>query len=161
DTFFFAGFFLLASLFNFFFFSTVRERTYLYFALFLLFLCLTPLIEIAEREHPQAAEYITYLQRYWIFFFFHFVRHYFQTFRYRPRWDKFLLGIGILILINLFIVSFYTVPLLVYIINTVFVLSLLITFLIFHRLRTKSAKFFMVAVLPFLLVLAIGVLFSE
>ena len=73
------GFYFLATFFNLFFFWTVRERTYIYFALFLLFTCVEIFTQGLERVYPELIKYQGVFLIIALFFYFHFVRHYFKT----------------------------------------------------------------------------------
>jgi hypothetical protein len=98
---FFLGIFLLAAFFNFFFFLVSREKVYLYLSVWLFYLSLAnPLIyDILGREHPDLISNIQPLTWVWGFFFFIFIRYYFQTFRHAPRWDKVLISISVFFLV--------------------------------------------------------------
>jgi two-component system, NtrC family, sensor kinase len=87
------GILLFTALFNFFFFLIVREKEYLYFSLFLLCLFLgdNPLFTgLFSKEHPLLTPFINGAAILFIFSFFQFIRHYFQTYHNTPKWDKFL-----------------------------------------------------------------------
>jgi len=150
------GFYFLATFFNLFFFWTVRERTYIYFALFLLFLCVEIFTQGLDRVYPELIKHQGVFVLIALFFYFHFVRHYFNTFQYTSRWDKFLLGISGLIFIN--VIGRLIFPGNDFVANvsmiTVFFISrvtLFITFVLFIRKRKQAARFFMLAILPNLL----------
>ena len=92
------GFFLLAALFNIYFFLVVHERVYLFFSLMLLGRGLSLLLDniVFFPEHPMVKWYVGILL--WMSYFFfliHFVRYFLETFKYVPRWDKFLIGLSI------------------------------------------------------------------
>jgi len=154
--FFALGFYFLATFFNLFFFWTVRERTYIYFALFLLFLCVEIFTQGLGRVYPELIKHQGVFVIIALFFYFHFVRHYFNTFQYTSRWDKFLLGISGLIFINVIGRLFFPDNDLVDNVSmiTVFFISrvtLFVTFVLFIRKRKQAAQFFMIAILPDLL----------
>ena len=91
----FAGILIMAALFNFFFFSTTKDKVYLYFALFAFVYGLIPysesLIEFLLREAPSLANNIETVG--WFFFnvfFVNFFRHYLETYKYHRVWDRIL-----------------------------------------------------------------------
>ena len=150
------GFFLLATIFNLFFFWTTRERTYLYFALFLLFVVVEIFTQGLTRLYPGLRTYEGIYVIIALFFYFLFIRRYFATFRYAPRWDKFLIAISGLIFVN--VVARFIFPdnnfvdivsqITAFFINPA---TLLVTFLLFARKHKQAAGFFMIAILPDLL----------
>ena len=147
------GFFLLATIFNLFFFWTTHERTYLYFALFLFFVVVEIFTQGLTRLYPGLLTYEGIYVIIALFFYFLFIRRYFATFLYAPRWDKFLLTISGLILVN--VAALFIFPdndfvntasrITAFFINPA---SLLITFLLFVRRHKQAAGFFMIAILP-------------
>ena len=155
-TYFALGFFLLATIFNLFFFWTTRERTYLYFALFLLFVVVEIFTQGLTRLYPGLRTYEGIYVIIALFFYFLFIRRYFATFQYAPRWDKFLIAISGLILIN--VVARIIFPgndfavmasqITAFFINPA---TLLVTFVLFARKHKQAAGFFMIAILPDLL----------
>jgi two-component system NtrC family sensor kinase len=150
------GFFILAAFFNLFFYRATRERTYLYFALFLLFVSVEIFTQGLHRVYPALQPYAGIFEIIALLFYFLFVRHYFKTFSYAPRWDKFLLAISGLIFINVILRFIFpedafvsnTSKITAYFINPA---TLLITFILFARKHKQTARFFMIAVLPDLL----------
>jgi two-component system, NtrC family, sensor kinase len=103
------GLLLLAIFINLFFFSIVREKVYLHFALFALFLGINRLWNIGwdytNWENPRLANYIFYLSYAWAFipyFLIQFFRYFLNTKRSYPRWDKILFGAAALnIVVNI------------------------------------------------------------
>jgi len=94
---FFLGAMLLAAVFNFFFFLIVRERMYLYFALYVFFLGFGRFNIEAEfyhlflREHPVIYKYL--FNNIWFpadFFLAIFIRSLLGIKKIHPRWDKFI-----------------------------------------------------------------------
>jgi two-component system NtrC family sensor kinase len=149
------GFFLLAACFNFLFYWTSREKTYLFLALNLFFLCVEIIIESFSRMLPPIQLYTGTPMMISQFFFLYFVRYYFETFLYKPAWDKFLRVISFLLLCYLvFIIiypggqvnSFETMVIRVIALNLVF----LATYFIFLHLRRSVARLFAIAMIPFL-----------
>lgn len=101
---FLAGFFLLAAILNFLIFLAAKEKLYLYFSLFLLAISTwyNPLFtDILYREHPVPADFINRMGLSWLFFVLHFIRHYFRSFERFPKWDRFMVYLSILYLVNL------------------------------------------------------------
>jgi signal transduction histidine kinase len=162
---FFAGIYLLAAFFNFFFFLNSRERVYLYFSLVIFFHCfyIFPLEETIGREHIIASQYLWLLWIFWPFFFYHFVRHYFQTYQYTPRWDKFLIIMSIITLLGQFFLD-YSVAMWKFhdparlIILTVSMILFLITPFLFIKQKRSAARSFTIAILPFVSILLSGLL---
>ena len=138
------GFFLLATIFNLFFFWTTRERTYLYFALFLLFVVVEIFTQGLTRLYPGLRTYEGIYVIIALFFYFLFIRRYFATFQYAPRWDKFLIAISGLILVN--VVALFIFPdndfvdiaskITAFFINPA---TLLVTFFLFARKHKQAA----------------------
>jgi signal transduction histidine kinase len=163
-----AGFLFMAALFNFFFFLTVKERMYLYFALWVLTLAILagPLIDIVAREYPNIPQpFFVIVLASFDFFLLQFIRHYFQTFRYTKRWDKWLIGLIFVLLISYLFAFFIpslrdttggTSPgsLLNIILISIVIISSFITLLIFKRLHHTNVKPFFIAVIPFLVSIA-------
>jgi len=166
---FIVGLLLLAMFFNLFFFQRVREKVYLHFALFVLFLCINRLynisLEFFRYEHAELVRYVPYLQYAWAFisfFLVQFFRQFFQTNVRYPRWDKWLNGLAILNII-LFVMRFLSevyfknansfFPLATGIIVIFFVpLSVIITLLLFARSPVKSIRFVIIGSFPLMLV---------
>jgi hypothetical protein len=99
---FYGGIYLITALIYFVFFFLVREKVFLYFALFVLFLYYgnanfqTELI----RKYPDTAAILNMLSVLIAFvFFLHFIRQYLNTKKYLPRWDKFLIAFSFIFLI--------------------------------------------------------------
>ena len=168
-TYFALGFFLLATIFNLFFFWTTRERTYLYFALFLLFVVVEIFTQGLTRLYPGLGIYEGIYVIIALFFYFLFIRRYFGTFQYAPRWDKFLMAISGLILVNVaarFIFPDNDLADIASQINAFFIspATLLVTFLLFARKHKQAARFFMIAILPdlsFQLLYGLGVVIFQ
>jgi len=164
------GILLFTALFNFFFFLIVREKEYLYFSAFLLCLFLggNPLFnETFSREHQGLASLINGATALFIFSFFQFIRHYFQTYRHTPKWDKFLFISSISTLYLAFISAFsflnpdimnnVLILVLYYIVNVVSVLFVFLTIFIYIRRKSRANRLFLIAVLPFILLNVIGI----
>ncbi|MEO7446023.1 MAG: 7TM diverse intracellular signaling domain-containing protein, partial [Ferruginibacter sp.] len=163
------GFLLIAALFNFFFFLTVKEKMYLYFSLFLItlsFISSEFIIEVLAREHYQLAQILDVVNTLaMLFFLIYFIRYYFQTYVYTKRWDKYLLVIGFVWLIYAFIiVLFPALPRLFkngsLILIIIIIISAFVTLLKFKRLHHSNVKAFVIAVFPFLIIVAAVLLMS-
>ena len=94
---FFLGIALLAAFFSFFYFLTVKERTYLYFSLYVLFLGFGRFMIEAElyheflREYPKVFLFIMHVI--WPFsfaFLTYFICSLLKTKKYHPRWHRFI-----------------------------------------------------------------------
>jgi two-component system NtrC family sensor kinase len=161
------GLLLLSTFFNLFFYSVVKEKEYLYFALFAFFLGINRLSNILDiylgHFHPHLALYIKYLGIAWLFitfFLLQFVRQFFHVKEKYRKWDRFLSIVGIIFIINYvlefviytfsikfhlffyvdFYMGFFLIP-----------IFILITFLLFIRSKNKAFYFFIIAAVPFML----------
>jgi two-component system NtrC family sensor kinase len=148
------GFFLLAALFNLYFFLIVRGRVYLFFSLTLLFRGFSRFLysnDIFLREHPIVKWDLAHVGVMFFFFFLiHFIRHFLETFKYYPRWDKYLIGLSsyniiffILSINNIISVKYQDVlgPQLI-------LFFILVTLILFLRSNNKTVRLAIVAVLP-------------
>ncbi|MCX6219937.1 MAG: ATP-binding protein [Bacteroidia bacterium] len=159
------GLLFLAIFFNLFFYRFVREKVYLYFALFSLFLGINRLLLVLPLfiswEYPSLNEYLGYLTYAWAFipyFLIQFYRQFFQTKARYPRWDKWLFGLAILnIIVNIIqffhimhAISFFWV---IDFILTLFIipLSIIVTLLLFIRSPDKSVRFIIIGSFPLML----------
>ncbi|MEO7043931.1 MAG: 7TM-DISM domain-containing protein, partial [Ferruginibacter sp.] len=142
------GILFFSSFFNLFFFRMVREKVYLYFALFLFFLGLNhsynPISVYFYYEHADLIKYVHYLGYLWmfiIFFLIQFFRYFFKTFMIYPRWDKFLIGISFIpVLLNIGLllgIIKFSIPL-SYLFNFPPFLSILITLILCRRRKIES-----------------------
>jgi two-component system NtrC family sensor kinase len=96
------GISLLAALFNLFFYTVVREKLYLYFALFLLGLAVNRFFvgtgalaattaPTMFREFPLISSILFYTSAaLTVFYLTHFVRYYLELHKHYPAWDKLL-----------------------------------------------------------------------
>jgi len=150
------GIFILAALFNLYFFLITRERVYLIFSLMILSRAFASFIfdtDLLFREHPVTKWSITSISVFFYFIFWiHFVRYYLETFKYVPRWDK------LLIALNIYTIFVWVLFLGRFIRNEepwagMVMLITNITFLLFLRKGSSSVRWRIVAVLP-----AIGIL---
>ncbi len=168
------GLLLLAIFLNVFFYRIVGEKVYLYFSLFAFFLAVNRLWNISYAyfvwEHPAWIEFVPYLGFAWAlipFFLIQFFRQFLKTKKFYPRWDKVLIGLGVLnILPNVlllaltlpatktyvqplhaFIKKMYAVPFAFFLIP----LSLLITLVLFARKKEKPVTYIILGASPFLI----------
>ncbi|MEP7164667.1 MAG: ATP-binding protein [Ferruginibacter sp.] len=158
------GLLFISIFFNLFFYSIVREKVYLFFPLFLFFLGVNRLYNIASSYTwwvvPSMNKYVQYLGFAWAFillFLVQFIRHFFNTFKKYPKWDKFILGLAILnVLLTLADFLFPTLPpgwgtvlmlLVISLLNGI-PFCLLITLLLFVRKANRFQKLVIVGALP-------------
>ena len=163
---FLCGILIIALIYNLFFFWTVRERLYLYFSLFLLCFIISysyaysfPYFSF-YHEHPRLFNYTSNIwQPLYLFFQVNFIRLFFKTRRYTPRWSNYLIAVAIFQLAIRLIAVFggrvltaqwsdliWNVDLAgYYLVN----FSVLITFFIFIRKRVPYTNLLLIAALPF------------
>jgi len=143
------GFFLIAALFNIYFFLVVRERVYLFFSLMLLGRGLPLLLDniVFLPEHPVLKWYaeIPFWMSYF-FFLIHFVRYFLETFKYVPRWDKFLIGLSIYTIIINILGAMNIIGGEPY--HAAVTFFIFITFTLFIRSTDKSIRWRVAMVLP-------------
>ncbi len=160
------GFMLVALFYNLIFFKIVRERSYLFFSLFLFFLCAIRMYNILDsylqRESPLVVRYVVFISYSWAFIYFFlisFVRHFLKTFIHYKNWDRFLVAIAITwIAINTagMLSSFYFPErfagiMIVWKFFTTFIpLVLLITLLLFIRKKDKYTRLVLLGAFPML-----------
>ncbi len=162
---FFSGFFLLAAVYNFLFFLIARERVYFYFALSLFFLSATPLIsQNFFREHFRISFYVPVLGTFIPLFFIFFIRHFFQTDRYFPRWDKFIVAATFLICAVTLILDldqftytfgqfYFILPIAEYIIYPIIII---VTFFLAIRNPNLPTRQFILTLLPLMIFLGVS-----
>ncbi|HET7116876.1 MAG TPA: ATP-binding protein [Hanamia sp.] len=167
------GLFVFALVINFYFFITVREKEFLYFALFLLASALSNMWYLQDsilREHPLLQSYLMLIANVFIFFFLiYFIRYFLKTFKRFPRWDRWLVILAflptIIYLFNtrlswLFHTNLSTFSIIIGIGTIVIIsISLLITFLLYIRGHDKSIRLMIVAVAPFICLYVLMALF--
>jgi two-component system, NtrC family, sensor kinase len=162
------GLLFLALFINLFFFRIVREKVYLNFAFFVIFLCISRMYNIANLflgwEHPEQLIYVLYIRYAWAFipyFLIQFFRQFFQTKNRYRIWDKWLIAVAILNVV-LFLLQFISK---IYFKNPIGFLnittsivafsvipaSILITLLLFIRSRDKSMRFVIFGAFPLML----------
>jgi signal transduction histidine kinase len=162
------GLLFLAMFFNLFFFRIVREKVYLYFALYALFLGVNRLTNIFSEffkvENAENLRYVQYFKLAWVFILFfliQFFRQFFQTKTRYPRWDKWLKVLTILTVI-LYLSKFLSgvfseypgnfILILVSINSFIFIpLSIIVTLLYFARNPDKSIRFVIIGSFPLML----------
>ena len=163
------GVFLLAALFNLYFFLIIRGRVYLFFSLTLLFNCLMRFFafdDIFFKENPIVNWYLAQVSGVLFFFFvIHFVRYFFETFKYFPRWDKYLIGLSICYIIDCILLQNEIIPIKYQdmIGPGLIMLSILITFILFLRSHVRGIRLAILALLPIICISCIpsfGVLFK-
>ena len=173
---FFTGLLLMAAFFNFFFFLTVKDKVYLYFSLFLIFIALSPPYtqELYLPRNYYLQKIYSQFINFAVFFLVQFFRTYFQTARTLPKWDKVIKFSSFLIFADVLFVLFLrqramgpinSIGAFVILLNSVL---LTVTFLVIYKRSGKAGKFFLFAIAPFLfsicLILVafiIGALFSS
>jgi signal transduction histidine kinase len=167
------GLLLLAIFLNVFFYRIVREKVYLYFALFAFFISINRLWNIlwdtALWEHPQWLIFVPYLGYAWAFiplFLIMFFREFLNTKQFFPKWDKFLFWLGMLNLILNVIIFCGQITLGFAKMNSVFYkfvfilstplpfflipLVIIITLLLYIRKKEKSLRYIMTGAFPLL-----------
>jgi len=154
------GLLLLAAIFNLYFYLIVRQPVYLFFSLTLLFRGSWFILnnDIFFREHPMVRWHLANLGVLYWFFLIHFLRYFLETFKYFPRWDKYLFGISIYYVIlsileseNIISVRYWDIlgP-------AIISFSILITFIMLLRASRKVAWLAIVAASPIICITAIA-----
>jgi signal transduction histidine kinase len=159
------GLLFLMIFYNLSFFGITKEREYLYFSLFILFLAIARLFNTTSLYtywyHPDKIEYVLYLNLSFgciSFFLVQFIRTFFKTYLFYKVWDKFLLILSfasalvqiIVLLINPSGVATDSAP----VSSLAFsftCLAVLITFLIFLRKNNRYSKLVITGGLPLML----------
>ncbi|MEP7374769.1 MAG: ATP-binding protein [Chitinophagaceae bacterium] len=159
---FLAGIFILAAILNFLIYLATRDKTQLYFSLFLFFFSLEGFnllfIEIFARDNPAVIEIFDRLPDLSFVFFMFFIRYYFSVRTYYPRWDKFMQGIAVVLCLNLILAvsplnafpAFFTAGQIFF---AFLLLAIIITVLLFLRKKSEQGKVFIIAVVPFIVCL--------
>jgi len=162
------GLLLLAIFLNLFFYRIVREKVYLYFALYALFLGINRLWNISSQyatwEHPGLLEFVPLLGYAWAFipyYLIQFFRQFLKTKTTYPGWDKLLISLGILNIV--FRVFEFSSHVFSFKVNTLFFniglilpfflipLCIVITLLLFIRRNDRSIRFLIIGSFPLLL----------
>ena len=155
------GFFLLAALFNLYFFIIIRRYVYLFFSLTLFFRGFSRFLwanDVFFKEYPIVKCYLADICNMLFFFFLiHFLRYFLETFKHFPRWDKYLVGLSIYFVIFRIlreknILPFKYEDLLGPAIVLIF---FIITFILFLRSGLKVVKLPIVATLPIIGIMSI------
>jgi two-component system, NtrC family, sensor kinase len=165
---FIAGLLLLAGIFNFLLFWQLKERTNLYFSLVLIcffFLYFPFFRAVLGRDKPVLADFFNTIGACFIVFILFFVREYFQIYNKYKRWDKFLVITSYAMFV-LFFINFVPLPeatkklffnfrrfgLIAYLV------AIAITIIISIVKPSEKRKIFIVAVLPFIGSLFLGII---
>ncbi len=155
---FYGGIYLIAALIYFVFFFLVREKVFLYFAFFVLFLYYGNAHFQTElyRNYPDTAAILNMLSGLISFvFFLHFIRQYLNTKKHLPRWDKFLIAFSFLFLIIGAVDAFFfnrSDSGFIFVFLAFFIICLITTFFLLKGSQHTERKFLLYAVLPFFLV---------
>ena len=161
------GLLFLALFINLLFFRIVREKVYLYFSLFILFILIDQsyfvLLDYCAVAHPAIIDYLKYLTWTWAFipyFLVQFFRYFFCIKITYPRWDKCLMGLAILNL-ALFVLALILNKLLGYkqissvivYFSIIFIvpLSIIVTLFLFANTREKSVRYMIIGSFPYIL----------
>ncbi|HNT19142.1 MAG TPA: ATP-binding protein [Saprospiraceae bacterium] len=158
---FLAGFFILAAILNLLIFLAAKEKLYLYFSLFLLSISFwyNPLFtDILYREYPLTSDFINRLGLSWLFFVLHFIRHYFRSFERFPKWDRFMVYLSVIYLINLVVPPvpvdfFYRPEVIIFkgLFLILYILLLGVTIVKCLLVKGPARRPFITAALPFIL----------
>ncbi len=164
---FMVGLLLLSTFFNLFFFSVVKEKEYLYFALFTCFLGINRINNILYihlgHSDPHLVSYVDYLGFAWLFisfFLLQFVRHFFHVKEKYRKWDK-VLFITAIVFISSSVADFFRYTFLINFTHFFLYLNffigffiiptcVLVTLLLFIRSKNKAFYFFIIAAFPFM-----------
>jgi signal transduction histidine kinase len=160
----FTGIFLLAAIFNFLIFLSVREKVYLFFSLMLFCLAVWYAHSLFALllDYPILVDNLANVSLIWLFFLLHFIRHYFHVPKYYPRWDKVLLVTSSLFFLDLIIsaivglsgnyVFVYSKPVVLIARSVVIILliPMLVTIGMFLWKPGPERRTFLIAISPFL-----------
>ena len=166
---FLVGLLFLAMMLNLFFYKIVKEKEYLYFSLFALFLALNRTYNTLstylywEKPELQGIEkWLTYTWAFIPFFLLQFFRYFLKTDVYYSKWSKLLAGLGIL---NFILMTFRliientindkdvlnSVNKIDYEILPFFIIPLviIITLLLFIKQKDNSVRLIIIGAIPF------------
>ncbi len=155
------GVFLLAALFNLYFFLIVHQRVYLIFSLMLFFRGFSRFLyanEVFFKENPTVRlESGNVFSLLFLIFLIHFLRYFLEISKHFPRWDKYLIGLNIYnILISILALRNIIVVELSHILGpAIVVLSILITLILFLRSQIKAVGWAVLATLPIICIMSI------
>jgi sensor histidine kinase YesM len=146
------GLLVLAALFNIYFFLIVHERVYLFFSLMLVSRGFSRFIEesyIFFPEHSVVRGYVMGVFGIAYFFFLiHFVRYFLETYKYTPRWDRFLIFLGIYIIAAMVLQAHE--PFI-----GIVMFFILVTFILFIRSSNKAIRWRVLMIIPGISILVI------
>jgi signal transduction histidine kinase len=171
------GVLLISFAFNLFIYTVVREKLYLYFALFLVFLSINRThnisVEYLRWDNPAYNHIVVYIRYAWLLintFLILFLREAFRTYVVYPKWDKYLLGILVLnfIFYLLMIISrdtnnfFRQYEKFTFLLTSAIVpLTLFTTLLLFIRKKGRFNRQVIVAAFPLIFIYVVINLFGE
>lgn len=160
------GFMLVAFFYNLIFYRIVREPSYIYFSLFLFFLCVLRMNNILEsylqKESPLLGRYVILINYSWAFIYFFlisFFRHFLKTFFLYKKWDRFLVALSITWIVvntaglisNLYFTNLFAGIVTVWSFLVKFIpLVLLITLLLFIKQKDRHTRFVLLGAFPML-----------
>jgi len=163
------GILMLAALINLLFYRIVKEKTYLFFSLFLIsFACWTFCSTDWMLFQHHAYLYMSLRSAgllSFFFFFMHFIRNYLSTDVYTPKWDKFLIILSWLLALSWSVQLFMPTTLnfqttkVIGICVSVFMYSYIPTILgttLYYLRKNKSAKLGIIALMPNLIWQGVG-----
>jgi two-component system, NtrC family, sensor kinase len=158
------GLLLLAVFFNLFFFSVVREKMYIYFSLFALFLGINRLYDILYNSFriskPFWLTYLPFLYFAWAFihfFLLQFIRQFFNVKSKYKRWDRILMLLALLTILMhcvRFVAGLVTHDLadpwyaLFFPLFQLIPLAIIITFFLFIREKNRAYRFLILGAFP-------------
>lgn len=164
------GWLLFATVLNFFFFSAVREKVYLFYGLTLLSVVVgaydTPLF-IYYQEHPLLYHYIQSLAALTQFFFFVQTNRYFiNLWDHYPRWDT-VLNFSSWLPVITYALAQIVVPAIkpewaIYllqansIVSTIVLLALFVTMVLFIRRKDPISRAYIISMLPVVIWILFG-----
>ncbi|MCS6834110.1 MAG: hypothetical protein NZ521_11090, partial [Flammeovirgaceae bacterium] len=147
----FDGVLLLMFFYNFFLFLSNRDRTYLYYALYILHVTIYFFVIKGFSKEYFLGEYPLLEPHIWSIalglspvFYFQFIRHYLHTWELIPKWDRWmkiasLIAIAIVVLENIILLVLFDVWLVGYLaVFSLIVASIFSTILIVKLLKTKE-----------------------
>jgi signal transduction histidine kinase len=162
---FFSGIILLATIIYFFFFTLVRERVFLFFAIFLLGQAVVRIhyLQLLIRDYPTAGQFINFFGSFSFVFFLLFFREFLNTRKFQPRWDKFLLALAAIVSLTVIYVELFQPDLFdttgPFVLGSTIVV-MFITFFLLGKEQKKEKQFLLYATLPAIIVFMIIMSFT-